>query len=143
MRKQCAINLPLGGSAQRGVCLTVVACCGALATGCKATVADLPTAGLAVTRADHSTGAGVQYLSHDFGLVLPGQPLRHEFAVSNRGHVAWTLRETTRTCACAVLEATSPTVAAGNRQLRSPAIFRLFDSLCRTTAFEIDVQRGD
>ncbi len=73
-----------------------------------------------------NTGSGsVITLRHDFGLVRPGEVLRHTFKVSNSSESVWTLKEIKTTCSCTITTASSETIAPGgstsfNARFRMP-----------------------
>lgn len=70
----------------------------------------------AITEGAKSTANRALVLHHDFGIVRPGVVLSREFAVRNSSQIDWKLRETSRSCVCAVVEATAPVIAAGDTQ---------------------------
>ncbi len=55
-------------------------------------------------------------LEHDFGLVRPGEILRHQFTVRNSSSGTWTIREVLRTCACAVTRVSAESIPPGGAE---------------------------
>ena len=58
----------------------------------------------------------VMALEHDFGLVRPGETLRHEFTVRNSTSSTWTLRQIVTTCACTVTRASAGSIPPGGAE---------------------------
>jgi len=55
-------------------------------------------------------------LEHDFGLVGPGETLRHQFTVRNSSSSTWTIRQVVRTCACSVTRASAESIPPGGAE---------------------------
>lgn len=52
-------------------------------------------------------------LDHDFGLLRPGEKVRHVFTIENKGIRKWTIGRVTSGCSCAIANLPSPIVPPG------------------------------